>query len=248
MEERLGELEEKVSTVEGSVGDLEDKVEELQGQVEELQNGQQEEAAPPELVKEKGYAYYNVTVQNVHETYTLSPGVFIVHRPLTSIDYIGKTIPPELEPLVEYGNITEFRGYVEELEGVLGVYTVDKPLGPGENATFIIKASTYKPRETYFSGIQMIVETNDGFALANNIALFNVGNGPRSSTTSASNYDAGTEENSAVGSGFEGGQPDPSRGDENIDNGTPTDPYRPVTNNPQISKTVMKVTITALLD
>jgi len=63
-----------------------------------------------------------------------------------------------------------------------------------------------------------------------------------SSTTDAKNYDAGTEENAALGSGFEGGQPDPSRGEENIENGVPTE--EPVSMHPQLNETVMQVVIT----
>ena len=243
MEQKLQELEEKVGDIEESVDELEEKVDVIEERVDEMENIEPVEA---EEEQEEGFAYFSVTVQNVHDTQTLSPGVFVIHKPTASINYFGKTIPPELEPLVEYGNNTEFAEYIEGIEGVEAVYTIDEPIAPGESKTFTIKATTWKPRESYFSGIMMLVATNDGYALADNIALFTVGNGPRTSTTLANNYDAGTEENSPAGSGFDGGQPDPNRGEENIDNGTPTKPQRPVTNHPQISKTVMKVIVTPL--
>lgn len=43
---------------------------------------------------------------------------------------------------------------------------------------------------------------------------------------------------------FEGGQPDLSRGEENIDTGVPTE--EPVSMHPQLNETVMEVVITAL--
>jgi len=222
IEDKMEELEEKIGEIEESVDVLEEKVEELEEKVEVLENGQLEEAEEEAEEKEKGYAYYTVTVQNAHSNKSLSPGVFVVHRPLVSINYLGKSIPEKLKPLVEDGNHTPFKEYVEGLDGALSVYTIDKSLGPGENASFRIKASTYMPRETYFSGLQKIEGTTDGFALANNIALFTVGNGPKSSTTSASNYDAGTKEN----------------------DDTATSPQRPVISHTEISKTVMKVIVT----
>ena len=65
------------------------------------------------------------------------------------------------------------------------------------------------------------------------------------SVTEAMNYDNGSEENEAPGSGFDGGQPDPSRGAENVENGTPTDPQEPVTAHDQITDTVLELTVSA---
>ena len=181
---------------------------------------------------------------NVHSSQTLSPGVFVLHKPLVSINFIGKLAPPELEPLAEYGNYSAFKEYVGKNSGVVGVYTIDEAIPPGENKTFTVDVSTYMPRETYLSGIQMAMGSNDGYALASNIALFDPGNGPKASTTNAQNYDAGTEQNSPLLSGFEGGQPDPSRGEENIDNGVPTSPQQPVLPHSQLIQTIMKVIVT----
>src|SRR4030095_11512119 len=51
---------------------------------------------------------FNVTVQNMHDSYSLSPGVFIVHKKLTSFNYFGKPSPAALEPLAEYGDTLPF--------------------------------------------------------------------------------------------------------------------------------------------
>jgi hypothetical protein len=214
--------------------------------VEEIQNGHNE-TEPVTVVEEaedKTLYTFEVKIQNVHDTMTLFPGVFVAHKPPFSLDYIEKKVPYELIPLVEYGNTTEFYDYVRSQDGVVAAYQIDSPLAPGESTTFTLKVPRDKPRETYLSGIMMLAQTNDGYASVTNVALFTSGNGAKNSTTNAQNYDAGVEENSAVGSGFAGGQPDPEKGSENVDNGIQTTPQRPVTPNPQVSKTVMKVTVT----
>ncbi len=245
MESKLEELEDKLEQLEDKVEVIEDNMEELEEDVEEILNGENEtKPAVAEDDDSDTMHTFEVKIQNVHETMALSPGVFVAHKPPFSIDYINKKIPSEMEPLVEYGNNTPFYDYIDSQAGVVSRYLIDTPLAPGESTTFILKVPRDKPRETYLSGAMMLVQTNDGFASVNNIALFTSGNGPKNSTTNALNYDAGTEENSLVGSGFEGGQPDPEKGSENVDNGTPSSPQRPVTPHPQVSKTVMKVTVT----
>ncbi len=245
MEDKLSELEQKVETIEEDVDVLEAKVEDLEEEVEELKNGMieppPEEEVPP-VAKDK--IRFLIKVENVHDSITLSPGVFIAHKPPMSINYVNKLIPDEMEPLVEYGSNMPFYEYLKEGDGALALFALNQSLAPGESASFILDVPKDKPRETYLSGLMMLVQTNDGFALANNIALFTQGNGPKNSTTEAQNYDAGTEENSPVGIGFVGGQPDPEKGEENIDNGTPSVPQRPVTPHAQVQKTVMRITVT----
>jgi TolA-binding protein len=244
VESKVDALEDKLEDIEETVDELEDKVEELEVEVEEMKNGKNETIEIMVEEDDENLHTFEVKIQNVHETMVLSPGVFVAHKPPFSIDYINKLAPSEFEPLAEYGNNSAFYDYVVLQEGVVSTYSIDTLLAPGESTTFTLKVPRDKPRETYLSGAMMLVQTNDGFASVNNIALFTSGNGPKNSTTNAQNYDAGVEENSAVGSGFEGGQPDPSKGSENVDNGTETSPQRPVSPHPQVSKTVMKVTVT----
>ena len=239
-------LEDKVNDLQDTVDDLQDKVETLETTVEEMKNGQND--TEPEQVQDDDEDMYSfeVKIENVHGSLTLSPGVFVAHKPPFSIDYINKQVPASFEPLAEYGNNTPFYDYIDSQAGVVSRYLIDAPLAPGESTTFTLTVPRDRPRETYLSGAMMLVQTNDGYAAVNNIALFTSGNGAKESATNALNYDAGTEENSAIGSGFEGGQPDPSKGSENVDNGTPSNPQRPVTPHPQVSKTVMKVTVTPI--
>ncbi len=243
MESKLEELENKLEALEDKVEVIEDCVDELEENVEEIMNGENEtEPAPVQVDDSKTMYTFEVKIENVHQTMTLSPGVFVAHKPPFSIDYINKKVPSQMEPLVEYGNNAPFYDYIDSQAGVVSRYLIDTPLAPGESTTFTLKVPRDKPRETYLSGAMMLVQTNDGFAGVNNIALFTSGNGAKNSTTKAQNYDAGTEENSEVGIGFSGGQPD--SGKDNVDNGTPTSPQRPVSPHPQVSETVMKVTVT----
>ncbi len=245
IEEKIGDLEEKIESVEETVEDVEERVDVLEEEMQELSEAINETAGEvvPEPVP-KGKVRFLVTVVNIHNSQTLSPGVFIVHKPIVGITFLGKLAPPELEALAEYGDPEPFREYIGKNTGVVSVYTIDEPIPPGENRSFTVDVSTYMPRENYLSGIQMITGSNDGFAVASNIALFTPGNGQKASITNAQNYDAGTEQNSPLLSGFEGGQPDPSRGEENIDNGIPTSPQQPVMPHPQLTTTVMRVIVT----
>ncbi|MEW6722584.1 MAG: spondin domain-containing protein [Candidatus Micrarchaeota archaeon] len=197
--------------------------------------------APPEPPK-KDVFLFNVTVENIHDSYSLSSGIFIVHKQLTSFNYVAGRIPDSLEPLVEYGDVREFASFAGGEPGVVGLYPVPA-LHPGEKASFIIEVPKDRPRETQLSGIMMVLESNDGISLADAITLFTTNDVPLSSKTYARNYDAGTEENSPLGSGFEGGQPDPSKGDENIGNGVPSDPFRPVIPHPELQQPLMRVTV-----
>jgi hypothetical protein len=243
LEEKMQELEEKIESIEESVVEVEERVETLEYEMESLNNISNESKDDDETsLPPKGTVRFQVTIENVHDSQTLSPGVFIVHKPPYSINYIAKLAPAELEPLAEYGDNTAFRDFVNESSDVLNIYAIDEPILPGESVTFTLDVSTYMPRESYLSGIQMAVGSNDGFALAHNIALFDPGNGPKASITDALNFDAGTEENSVLLSGFEGGQPDASRGAENIDNGVSTS--LPVTPHTQLTDTIMRVTVT----
>ena len=87
----------------------------------------------------------------------------------------------------------------------------------------------------------MPVASNDGYAFVDAVKITDDAGNVISSTTNAVNHDAGTEQNTEPGSGFEGGQPDPARGKENIENGVPTD--EPVATHPQLTSTILQVVI-----
>jgi len=184
---------------------------------------------------------FEVTITNVHDSQPLSPGVFVVHTRDLSLNFEGQMAPPALEPLAEYGNNAAFADYVADLDGAIVVYTEDAPILPGMNTTVPIEIQTSE-MPLYLSGVMMAVGSNDGFALLDAVMLVDEDGMELSSTTYAENYDAGTEENQPLGSGFDGGQPDPSRDEENIENGVPTDEM--VIVHPQLSEPIMEVVVT----
>jgi hypothetical protein len=201
---------------------MEDRMDKMQEKIEYLEeklNGEeaepQSEPAPPA----SDAILFQVTVQNVHKSYSLSPGVFIVHRKLTNFNPLGKSATPALADLAEQGNVSAFYDYAKNQSNVFIVYQI-KSLAPGENITFMIEASKDRPRETSLSGLMGIIETSDGFSMADSITLFTNNDQPIGSLSKAQNYDAGTKED-----------------------GSPTVPPRPVILHTQVPETIMQVTI-----
>jgi hypothetical protein len=214
---------------------------------------------------------YSVEVSNTSEDQPLSPGVYVVHSADASLDFAGELSPAELEPLAEYGDNTAFAAFLRGLDGVKEVITIDEPILPGESASFefMIESESahndammmeddedntdtedameegdammeeHQLEDLFLSGIQMAVGSNDGYALVNAVALDG-----QAAMATAKNYDNGTEENSDLNSGFEGGQPDAERGEENVDNGTATDPQAPVAEHDQLTETILTIKLT----
>lgn len=179
-----------------------------------------------------------VTLKNVDAMQPLAPGVLIVHTSDVNVDFVGQKAPAELEKLAEIGEPAEFAAFVEAVPGVLSVVTTDAPILPGEQTT--VTLSDVNP-DSYLSVLMMAVASNDGYAFVDAVKITDDAGNVVPSTTNAVNLDAGTEENTELGSGFEGGQPDPERGEENIENGVPTDD--PVAIHTQLTNTILQVVI-----
>ncbi len=183
---------------------------------------------------EMSLGHFQVTIHNVSTDQPLAPGIYVVHDDRASLNFEGQLSPAAFESLAEVGSPTAAAELVATLPGVHDVIVMDAPVTPGESTTLNIQA----PVGSLLSGLQMPVATNDGLALVDSVKLTG-----RSQTIDAANYDNGTEENSPLGSGFDGGQPDPSRGAENIDNGVATDPQEPFAVHPQLTDTVLRVSV-----
>ncbi len=178
---------------------------------------------------------YTVTINNLSEGQVLSPGAYVVHTSEASLNYLGELSPAALEPLAEYGSNADYVEYLKGLGGVLEVVSVDAPVLPGQSASFDV---TTQADGLLLSGIMMAVGSNDGFALLDAVVLDGT-----TKTIQAVNYDNGSEENNDLLTGFEGGQPDPSQGPLNVENGTATDPQVPVVLHDQLTDPVMEITI-----
>lgn len=162
-----------------------------------------------------------VTLENIDSDQILSPGVYVIHDDSVSLDFRGQMAPEALEPLVEYGDHNAFLDYVRGLDGIIAVYTVNEPIFPGQQTSFEVDLSGLSG-PLYLSGIQMVVGSNDGYALLDDELILVNGGRARDFIALTDNYDAGTEENRELLTGFQGGQPDPAYGELNTRNGVPT--------------------------
>jgi hypothetical protein len=182
-------------------------------------------------------AAFRTTVTNTSSDQILSPGVYAVHTKDVDLDFLGELSPASLESLAEYGRPNEFASYVASLPGVMNMVVVEAPILPGETTEFRFSV---QEKGLYLSGFQMAVGSNDGFAFVDKIAL-----DKESIEASAVNYDNGTEENSDLNRGFNGGQPDTTRGSDNIENGTATNPQEPVSKHKQLGSSILQINISS---
>jgi len=178
-------------------------------------------------------ASYSVVVRNLSGSQPLSPGVFVVHDDSGVLDFEGRLSPVGFEPLAEIGVAGDLAGWLATQSGVRSVYLIDSPILPGQERTFIVENTG-----RYLSGTMMAVASNDGYALINSIDL-------EEGIFQARNYDNGTEENSALGSGAAGGQPVPGQ-PESIDMGTATNPQATVRVHDQLTEVILEIEITAV--
>ena len=161
-------------------------------------------AMPPTL--------FRITITNTTSpAMPISPGIILPHIGEGVLWVSGGTSGSALELLAEVGNPSAL---IDALNGQL-----IGEIAPGGSASIEIVIEN----EVYLSTASMLVATNDSFVGLNSVILWNEDHSPIESQTIELNaYDAGTEANTELGSGFDGGQPDPSRGAENLDNGEAT--------------------------
>lgn len=154
---------------------------------------------------------FQVTITNqTNPEMIITPGAYLVHSGAGAFWASGQTAPLALERIAEIGD-------PGEAASALGATAIDAAPASGSTATFTISATPGQ----LLSTAQMLIATNDGFVGVSSMPLFD-GGAPVSVTVDLVAWDAGTEANSALFAGFDGGQPDPSRGADNIENGTAT--------------------------
>lgn len=156
--------------------------------------------------------------------YDISPGLLVVHADIFSLNQIGQIAPPEYEPLAELGAPGALKESLATQDGVYKVIDVGH-LKPGSETKVSVGSLGEEMADARVSYMAKIVQTNDGVVWLNSMPLSDlIYQGTDTESDGVSTYwaeiiDMGTEENSPIGSGFPGGQPDPSRGEENVDNG-----------------------------
>lgn len=177
---------------------------------------------------------FRITIENqTNPEMVVTPGAYLVHNTSGAFWSGGTQASLSLERIAEIGDSSE-------AVAAIGAVALGAAPAAGDTVTFEITAG---PGD-YLSTAQMLVATNDTFVGLNSEPLFENGS-PRSATIDLMAYDAGTEENADLFSGFAAGQPDPAEGMANVDNGTATtESIVPAT---QFSGTQARVTIEALV-
>ena len=154
---------------------------------------------------------FRVTITNASDPeQILSPGAWLVHTEPGALWARDAMASLALERIAEIGE-------PGEAVSALGAGEIGPAPASGTTAVFEVTA---EPGDL-LSTAQMLVMTNDGFVGLRSVALFD-GDTPLSQTIELKAYEAGTEENTGLFTGFDGGQPDPSRGADNADNGVAT--------------------------
>jgi len=134
---------------------------------------------------------YRVTVENLTQNQSFTPGVVATHSRDVRVFRPGRAASKGLQQLAENGGVPVL---AEELGGVAGVSDVQvagaEPIAPGESVEVLISAD---PGAWRLSLAAMLICTNDGFAGVSKIGL--PGHLGRTNVTYGIAYDAGTEIN-----------------------------------------------------
>lgn len=132
---------------------------------------------------------FEVILTNTGSSQVLSPAVFATHSPDVSVFRPGQQASDGIRILAEDGAVEPLAPTLRSTPGVTDVQTTNAPIPPGQSMTVRIAAN---PGDVLFVG-SMLVQTNDGFAGANDLAL-------TEGTFALQTYDAGTEENNQLAS------------------------------------------------
>ena len=168
---------------------------------------------------------FRVTITNMTDPPTpISPGALVGHCEDGAFWSSGGLASAGLELIAEVGNPSAAVA-VEQDETAMGMsfvqerYTIGE-VGPGES----VSVNVIFEFGCKLSSAHMLVHSNDAFVGAQSVGMWDPDTHLPLENVSVelTAYDAGTEENSEIASGFDGGQPDPSRGAENLDNGVAT--------------------------
>ena len=154
----------------------------------------------------------------------LSAGLALVHHDRDALWAPGLPASAAVELLAETGDPASLSNQTESSYAIPAI-------APGARARFSFNNDAGEG--VYLSTINKLMDSNDSFVGVSDVRLFTDRNEPVLETFDLLAWDAGTEENEPLGGGFEAGQPDPARGADNVDNGTPTEGGLITENNPQ---------------
>lgn len=175
-----------------------------------------------------------VRFTNISE-YPVSPGVLVFHNQNFSMNFLGGQAPKEYESFAEVGDPKTVIALIQEDPNVHIVFGAGG-VEPRTTQEIVIPLPAVRDYDdARMSYMARVEETNDGVVWLNGhpiSALYDEESSQIQQKRIVTEIiDMGTEQNAPIGSGFSGGQPDPSRGVENIDNGIATS--EPVQHHPQ---------------
>ena len=149
---------------------------------------------------------FRATVTNAsNPAMVVTPGAFLVHDAAGAFWSEATAANLSLERIAEIGDSTKAVNALGAAPAVGDTVSVDFTASLG----------------SFLSLAQMLVATNDTSIGADSLALWTDGQ-PTRVTLPLIAWDAGTEDNVAIGAGFDAGQPDPAMGALNVDNDTAT--------------------------
>lgn len=132
---------------------------------------------------------YQVTLKNLTSAQVFSPPLFVAHTKALQLFTLGYKASDELRVLAEDGNNGPLSALLADAPGVFAVQATSAPLPPGQSVTVTLQA----PRGARLSLASMLVQTNDGFAGVDSLALRG-----REREIRVRTYDAGTEANNEL--------------------------------------------------
>lgn len=163
----------------------------------------------------------------------ISPSLAIAHTCEIALSVNGGTATDEWKALAEWGDPMPLMELFDGEQGIYSQVTTASGLPAGEASMISLMAPADTGEEAVcVSMLGMLVGTNDGIVVAE-ATPDEMGD----YTTVVNVYDIGTEENSDLNSGYEGGQPDSAyTAEENMTNGTDTDPQELIAPHPQFTE------------
>ena len=192
-----------------------------------------------EIVDSRVQIFENLSIRldNLSDVQPLSSGIIIIHNDETEFDFTGTLGPIELRPLAEIGEPEDLARFARAQAGVKHVITIDG-IEPGQSDLRSLPRIVAAEGDIQLTIFTMAVKSNDGYIFFEDSIQTILGSG---TPLFADNHDAGFEENTELASGFAGGQPDPERGEENIDNGERTTPQATVEEHTQLIEPLLRV-------
>lgn len=144
-----------------------------------------------------GARTYEIAVTNLTRGQVVSPPFVVTHTTdVPGLWSIGAAASPGLAAIAEDADVSVLTTALEGVDGVLSITNGEGPIPPGMTGTVTIAV---KGKKALVSLAAMLVQTNDAFVGAQNLALPRSKGESRSVRLRVPAYDAGSEANNEDG-------------------------------------------------